>query len=262
MICQECQAEMPKSARFCNECRAPAPSQFTIQSKQDITTLKGTAIGVVDNRKERREGSSISTHSEIGTIEEGGTAIGAILGGESGNVHVGGQQNYHQREINTGGGTYVEGGVHTGGGEFVGRDKNVHGDEVRRNKISGDKTIMGNVSNSTVAAGSGAQGSSSQGVSGKELIALFDSVYRRIESRPEKPEVDKEELKESVSRIQTEAGKGEEANPAKLQRWLRTLADVAPDILEVTVSSLINPAAGVASAIRRVAEKVWQERGS
>jgi hypothetical protein len=71
--------------------------------------------------------------------------------------------------------------------------------------------------------------------------------------------VDKHELKESVSRIQTEAGKGEEANPGKIQRWLKTLADVAPEILEVTVLSLINPAADVASAIRSVAERVWQE---
>lgn len=231
-----------------------AREQTMLNVSQRVKKVASRLIGIRIHNLQ--PGVKANVEMVIEEVTEGGEAVGMEIG------HVGGQQNYHSREIRTGGGTYVEGGVQTGGGEFVGRDKNVHGDELRGDKISGDKTITGNVSNSTVATGSGVQGSSSQGVSGKELAPLFDLVYRRIESRPQKPEVDKEELKELVSRIQAEAGKGDEANPAKLQRWLRTLADVAPDILEVTISSLINPAAGVASAIRTVAERVWQERGS
>jgi zinc-ribbon domain len=228
MVCKKCQTELPEEARVCSQCGAPAQSQSSnVQSEQNITTLKGTAIGLIDHRKEVPAGSSINIRSKIETIENGGTAIGGIFGAESGNVHVGGQQNYDHREINTGGGAYVNGGVNTGGGDFVGRDKNVH-----------------------------------QGVSGAELAALFDLIYRRIEARPEDPGVDQEELKESVSRIQKEVGKGEKANTGKIQRWLNVLADVAPDILEVTISSLLNPAAGVASAIRWVVEKVKQERSS
>jgi hypothetical protein len=256
MICQKCQAELPKQARFCNQCGTAAPLHSTVETDQDINTLKGTSIGVVDNQTERRDGLSISSRSKIGTIEEGGTAIGAILGGEGGNVHVGGQQSYNKREINTGGGSYIGGDVNASG-DFVGRDKTVHGDEVRGDKISGDKTTMGNVSNATVAAGSGSQ--VTQGVSGAELAALFDSIYKLIDARPDNPDVDKEELQETVKKIQTETSKGEEANPSKVGRWLKVLADVAPDILEVTVSSLINPVAGVASAIRSVAERVLKE---
>jgi hypothetical protein len=143
--------------------------------------------------------------------------------------------------------------VNTGGGDFVGRNKQVHGDEVR-----GDKTSFGNVSNSTVAAGRGSQATSSQGVDAAELAALFDAIYKRIEARPDNPDVDKEELQGTVQWIQAEAGKGEEANPGKVRRWLKALADAAPDILEVTVSSLMNPVAGVAAAIRSVAERVFQ----
>jgi zinc-ribbon domain len=261
MICQKCQAELPKQARFCNQCGTPAPPQSTVQTEQDINTLKGTSIGVIDNQTERRDGLSISSRSEIGTIEDGGTAIGAILGGEGGNVHVGGQQNYNRREVNTGGGSYIGGDVNASG-DFVGHDKIVHGDEVRGDKIGGDKTMMGNVSNSTVAAGSGAQATSNQGVSGAELAALFDAIYKRIDARPDNPDVDKEELQGTVQRIQAEASKGEEANPGKVRRWLNALADIAPDILEVTVSSLINPIAGVATAIRSVAERVLQGTGT
>lgn len=41
----------------------------------------------------------------------------------SGNVATGS----NARQINTGGGAYVEHDVNTGGGDFIGRDKNVHG---------------------------------------------------------------------------------------------------------------------------------------
>lgn len=40
--------------------------------------------------------------------------------------------------INTRGAAYIGGNVSTGGGDFVGRDKVVHGDEVRGDKITGD----------------------------------------------------------------------------------------------------------------------------
>ena len=43
--------------------------------------------------------------------------------------------------------------------------------------------------------------------------------------------------------------------PNKVERWLKFLADMAPDILEVTAATLANPIAGVATAIRKIAEK-------
>jgi tetratricopeptide (TPR) repeat protein len=46
------------------------------------------------------------------------------------------QQGSVDRTIETSGGAYVEGNLNTGGGTFVGRDKNVYGDEIHGNKIS------------------------------------------------------------------------------------------------------------------------------
>jgi hypothetical protein len=165
------------------------------------------------------------------------------------------------RKIKTGGGDYIEGGVNTGGGAFVGRDsvsrdKHVHGDEVHGDKFGGDKITVGNISGGTgIAIGRGRQVTVTQGLGGDELARLFAAVYQQVEARREDPNVDKEELTGTVQKVQEEAAKGEAANPTKVERWLGNLAEMAPDILEVTVACLTNPAAGVAAVIRKVAEK-------
>jgi uncharacterized caspase-like protein len=169
------------------------------------------------------------------------------------------------RKIDTGGGAYVGGSVDTGGGDFVGRDKVVHGDEVRGDKVlgdkvGGDKISVGDISGSTgVAIGRGAQATVTQGLGGEDIATLFAEVYQQIKTRSEDPDVDKEELTETVQKIQGEVARGEEANPHKVERWLKTLAAMADDIFEVTVAGLTSPAAGVATVIRKVAQKAKEE---
>lgn len=126
--------------------------------------------------------------------------------------------------VYTGGGAYIGGSVTVSDGDFVGRDQVIHGDRVR-------------------------------GVGGEELARLFKDIYRQIEERAPDPDVDKEELAETVQKIESEAAKGEEANPSKVERWLKFLGGMAPDILEVAAAALANPVAGVATAIRKIAEK-------
>jgi hypothetical protein len=164
------------------------------------------------------------------------------------------------RKIDTGGGAYIGGNVNTSGGEFVGRDKIVHGDEVRGDKVGGDKITVGDISGSSgVAIGRGAQATVKQGLGGDEIARLFEAVYQQIEARPEDPDVDKEELTETVQKVQEETAKGEEANPKKVERWLSNLAEMAPDILDVTVACLTNPAAGIATVIQKVAGRAREE---
>lgn len=57
---------------------------------------------------------------------------------------------YIERQTNTGGGTYIEGNVKTAG-DFIGRDKQVSGDEVRGNK--GERKQVGGVSIGDVSGG-------------------------------------------------------------------------------------------------------------
>jgi hypothetical protein len=140
--------------------------------------------------------------------------------------------------IDTGGGAYVGGGVHTRGGPFVGRDQIVHGDQVYGDKVGGDKIT---------------------GLGGDEIARLFAVVYRRIEARPEDPDVDKDEIAGTVQQIEREVSKGEDANPRKLERWIRHLALMSSDIFDVVVACLSSPVAGVTTVVRKVIDKAKGE---
>lgn len=88
-----------------------------------------------------------------------------------------------------------------------------------------------------------------------ELAQQFALIYERIDARPEDPNVDKAELRETVHKIEEEVRKGEEANPSKVERWLRFLAGMADDIFQVTVATLASPIGGIAKAIQLIAQK-------
>jgi hypothetical protein len=163
-------------------------------------------------------------------------------------------------DVDTGGGAYIGGSVTVSGGDFVGRDKVVHGDEVHGDKVGGDKVegdkiTVGDVSGTGIAIGRGAQAAVTQGLGGQDIATLFAAVYQQIETRPEDPDVDKAELTETVQKVEAEAAKGEEASPKRIERWLKYLGSMAPDVLDVTVACLTNPVAGVATVIRKIAEK-------
>ncbi len=144
--------------------------------------------------------------------------------------------------VNTGGGAYVGGNVRVENGNFAGRDSVT---------ITGDGNVVGDHSRATVIR--------QEGIGDAELAALFADVYRKIEARPADADVDKGEVVEVVEKIEKEAAKGEEANPRKVERWLKTLAMMGDDILDVTTACLINPAAGVATVIRKIAAKAREE---
>jgi len=171
-----------------------------------------------------------------------------------GDVFTGGK-----REINNHGGTYIEhqNQVDTSGGDYTGGNKTVHGDEIRQgDKIAGDKFTAHDISNAAV--GPGAQFTQT-GLTGQDIGKLFDTIYQRIDTRPEDPNVGKEEIAENVKNIQDEAGKGEGANEKKIARWLNNLIEIAPDIFEVTVACILNPALGAALAVRKVVEKIQKD---
>ena len=131
----------------------------------------------------------------------------------------------------------------------------MHGDNV-----GGDNISVGNISRSQgVAIGRGAQATVQSGIGAKELSQLFSAIYQKIESRPPDPLVEKEEITAQVKRIEDEVATAEKAEPAKIERWLRNLAVMAPDILEVTVAALTSPLAGISTAVRKIAQKAKEE---
>ena len=143
-----------------------------------------------------------------------------------GDVHAGGDVAGRDKvtsatqHINTGGGAFVGGSVNTGGGKFVGRDDR-----------------------------------STTGLTGEEVARLFESIYAKIEARPSTSDADKADLKAEVKDVQAEVAKGEKADEGFLTRHLRNIGRMAPDILEVVLATLANPAVGLGMAAKKIAEK-------
>jgi hypothetical protein len=139
----------------------------------------------------------------------------------------------------------------------TGDRQEVHGD-----RVGGDIISIGNISNSQgVAIGRGAQVRIQTGINAQELSAVFSSIYQKIELRSPDPLIEKEEITDRVKRIENEVGTGEKAQPSKIERWLRDLAAMAPDILEVTVAAITSPIAGISMAVQKIAQKVREETG-
>jgi hypothetical protein len=157
------------------------------------------------------------------------------------------------------------GGVNIGGnpiikGDVIGRDKKV---KTTKNINTGGGTYVGG--NMKVDRGSkfvGRDDNSTTGLAGAEIAKLFESIYRQIDTRPDTAPQDKEDLKAEVTDLQTEVAKGDDADKTFLDRKLRNIKRMAPDILEVVVNSFANPALGLATVVRKVMAKAKAESGA
>ncbi len=114
-----------------------------------------------------------------------------------------------------------------------------------------------------VAGGNITTHSTTTGLSGPEIQGLFDSVYSRIESRPQTSPAEKEDLKAEVQEIQisiTEAiEKNKEVDESFLRRRFRNIARMAPDVVDVVVATLANPLAGLGAIVKKIAQKAKEE---
>jgi hypothetical protein len=88
-----------------------------------------------------------------------------------------------------------------------------------------------------------------------EMEKLFKRAHKRIKVRPEDPKVDQAKIENQVKRIEAEAAKGEAADQSRLERWMKTLAKMAPDIVEVMTASLAGPAAGFTVVFKKIVER-------
>ena len=95
----------------------------------------------------------------------------------------------------------------------------------------------------------------------EQITNAFAKIYRQIETRPPDPDVDKPEIQSTVESIESEVKKGDEANPNKVERWLRFLAGMAPDIFDVVAAALTGPIQGVSTVIRKVVSNAREDQG-
>ena len=128
-------------------------------------------------------------------------------------------------------------------GKNIGRDQIVS---------AGDGSVVfeGGVSNSHIFA---------IGNNRLDTAYKFASIFPQIEERPNLSTVDKSDLKSELKIFEDEDKKGPESNEGFLAQRLRSIKRIAPDILEVAIATITNPAAGFGTIAKKVAEKMKTE---
>ena len=86
-----------------------------------------------------------------------------------------------------------------------------------------------------------------------ELTKAFETVYGAV--RQVEDPVIREDAQKIVQDIEKEVQKGEEADPSRVERWLKFLAETAPDVWDVAVDTLSNPIKGIGTVIKKVIAK-------
>ncbi|WP_420640883.1 caspase family protein [Candidatus Leptofilum sp.] len=131
---------------------------------------------------------------------------------------------------------------------------------VAGNNVGGDMINATITDSTSIALGRDASATVNLGISGSELAQLFQTVYQKIQQRPDDPNVDKEEIAAEVQKIQEEATEEETPNETKLERWMKNLADMAPDIVDAMAASLGGPVAGATAVLKKIIDRVKQAK--
>ncbi len=141
------------------------------------------------------------------------------------------------------------------------RRDTTHTGHVIHGSVTGD--IVGGNKTVTQTAGGDLVGGdkiTTHDAQAQQLAEAFRQVLQQIEARPPDPQVEKGEIADTVKRIEAETGKGDAANPDRLERWLLTLGGMADDIFQVVVATLSNPALGLAKTIQLIAQRAKAQR--
>ena len=87
----------------------------------------------------------------------------------------------------------------------------------------------------------------------------FSTIYKQVDERTDLPAADKSDLKSELQTFEDEDKKGPESNEGFLAQRLRNVKRIAPDILDVALATIANPAAGFGMIAKKVAEKMKAE---
>ncbi len=181
-----------------------------------------------------------------GTIITGGTFSGDIVAGDK-KTNIGTSPTSVQRAPDSRMTDTGRGGADTGGGGITIKSKNV--------KISGDSIIGDKIITTDGSKYVGRDDKSVVGWSAKDIENFFKSITQQIDAKRDLDPQDKQDLKSDVKDVQDEVAKGEKADESFLDRRLRSIKRMAPDILETIAATLANPQLGLATVIRKVMQK-------
>jgi hypothetical protein len=179
-----------------------------------------------ESRKKTNKPKPKAGDVEIGQISTSG-ANSPAFGSMSGDVTFD-QRNQTRQMVNTGGGAYIGGNVSVGGGTFIGRDQiNI---------------------------------SQRSGLDADEVAKLFAAVYQQVDRSPQVDEYMRPLVAEQVRQIETivKADMPEAKKQAELEPFAMRLAKMAPDILEVVLTTLANPIIGLTTVAQKIRQRVQQ----
>jgi hypothetical protein len=132
-----------------------------------------------------------------------------------------------------------------------------------------NRVSIGNISNITGnlnIAGGNIETHQTSGLSVAEIKQLFDGLYTQIEARENTPPNVKEGLKADVEEIQEKVDqaveKKEKLEESFFLRRFKSIARMAPEILDVVVATLVNPLGGLGVAVAKIAQKAKGEVGT
>ncbi|MGD8752440.1 MAG: hypothetical protein PVG14_13515, partial [Anaerolineales bacterium] len=100
----------------------------------------------------------------------------------------------------------------------------------------------------------------STGLNAEQVARLFERINIEIDAK-EMSETDKQDLKADIKELKVEAEKGDQADDSFIMRRLRNIQRMTPDILEVVLAALTNPAAGFTLSVQKIARKMRAEGG-
>ena len=127
-------------------------------------------------------------------------------------------------------------------------------------KVGNISDISGNIN---IAGGNITTHNTVNGLSVADINQLFDGLYASIDSNVKVSPVIKKDLKADIKDIQftvaDAAKKNEKVDEDFLTRRFRSIARMAPDILDVVVATLGNPLAGLGVAVKKIADKAKED---
>lgn len=94
------------------------------------------------------------------------------------------------------------------------------------------------------------------------IASAFSKIYAQVAQKPDLAPQDKADVQEKLQEVEAELKKGEDANESFIQSRLRNIQRMAPDILDVVLTTFANPVLGMGMVAKKVAGKMKAEAGS
>ncbi|MCZ2126228.1 MAG: hypothetical protein LC099_00450 [Anaerolineales bacterium] len=119
----------------------------------------------------------------------------------------------------------------------------------------GSVSVGGNVSGSNIIVGDKNVVNSNNAQTTNQLTILFEKVQAAVDKSENIPAADKADVKAELQDIQ-KAFEEPQPDETFIERRLRSIKRMAPEIVEIAFETLKNPVGGVAEVVKRIAAKM------